>query len=295
MDWPPEMLARAPSATAAGSIVSVEAPTVIVPAADAGRRLALCVGIDAYPTAPLSGCRNDARLWQQTLRTLGFDADTLFDPTRSELLGAIEQLFASARPGDQVVLQYAGHGTYVDDLNGDEAAGDTPGRDEALCPIDFADGALLIDDDLGVLIDKLDTRARLTLFMDCCHSGSNTRFGGQKTPLPVDARARFFPPTPELREAHLQWRRTHGDVCGAPRAAHPELLFTACRSDQVAWESGGHGEFTLRATQILGNGKGPISARTLHQRVTEAFGPNPRQQPLLDGPPERLDILLFGR
>lgn len=295
VDWPPELLAGGVSATAVGLPASAQVPAPVAPAAEVGRRLALCVGIDAYPAAPLAGCRNDARLWQQTLRTLGFEAEALFDPTRSQLVAAIEHLFSRARAGDQIVLQYAGHGTHVEDLDGDDSGGDTPGRDEALCPLDFSDGALLIDDDLGALIDSLDSRARLTLFMDCCHSGDNTRFGGQRQRARADARARYMPPTPQLLQAHRQWRSAHGGTRAAARAAHPELLFTACRSDQLAWESGGHGEFTLRATQVLGNGGGPLSARTLHQRVVEAFGPNPRQQPLLDGPADRLDVLLFGR
>ena len=72
------------------------------------------------------------------------------------------------------------------------------------------------------------------------------------------------------------------------------MLFTACRSDQVAWESDGHGEFTLRATGLLGRNGARVSARALHQGVMSAFGPNPRQQPLLDGPADRLDAMLFG-
>jgi AraC-like DNA-binding protein len=45
-------------------------------------------------------------------------------------------------------------------------------------------------------------------------------------------------------------------------------LFTACRSDQVAWESEGHGEFTLRATRVLAASTGPLSARALHQSAS---------------------------
>ena len=39
-----------------------------------------------------------------------------------------------------LVFQYSGHGTQLRALDGDETDGDTPGLDEALCPIDFADG-----------------------------------------------------------------------------------------------------------------------------------------------------------
>jgi hypothetical protein len=193
-------------------------------------------------------------------------------------------------------MQYAGHGTQVDDLDGDEARGDTPGKDEALCPLDFADGALLIDDDIGALIDGLAAGVRLTVFMDCCHSGSNTRVVGPRNSAPSPgARARFVRATPALNEAHRQWREAH-----APRSApirggrHPELLYTACRSDQVAWEADGHGEFTLRATNVLRTADAQVPARAVFQRVLEAFGPDPRQQPLMDGPAARLDAPLFG-
>ena len=292
VDWPAELLDNMPLRPSAP--VAVSAPSHAA-APGSARRVALCVGIDNYPTAPLSGCQNDARLWQTTLQRLGFDAALLLDPRRNELFGAIETLFTSARPGDEVVLQYAGHGTQVDDLDGDEANGDTPGLDEALCPLDFADGALFIDDDLGALIDRLDRGARLTLFMDCCHSGSNARLAGQRvTPPSPDAKARFVRPTAALQEAHRRWREHEGSSIAARGIEHPELLFTACRSDQVAWESGGHGEFTLRATGVLATVGASVVARAVHQRVVDAFGPNPRQQPLLDGPAARLDELLFG-
>lgn len=297
VDWPQDLQAAAAAAAFAPLPAFVAAPAAATASPTAsGRRHALCVGIDNYPTAPLAGCQNDARLWQRTLQGLGFETELLLDPTRNNLFGAIERLFTNARAGDEVVLQYAGHGTQVDDLDGDEADGDTPGKDEALCPLDFADGALLIDDDLGALIDRLQPGARLTLFMDCCHSGDNTRFGGQPGSAPPSgSRARVVRATPALREAHRRWRERNGSSVAAARGVHPELLFTACRSDQVAWESEGHGEFTLRATGVLAGGGGPFSARVLHERVLAAFGPNPRQQPLIDGPAERLDAPLFGR
>ena len=299
VDWPPELADANAAPAMAAFAPTPQALSGVAGVADASgtqRRIALCIGIDNYPTAKLFGCRNDAELWQQTLQGLGFEAKTLFDPRRDELFGAIEQLFTTARAGDELVLQYAGHGTQVDDLDGDEADGDTPGKDEALCPLDFADGALLIDDDLGALIDQLVPGARLTLFMDCCHSGSNTRVGGQRPPDPAaNSHPRFVRATPDLLQKHREWRGRHGTrgAAGA-RSAHPELLFTACRSDQVAWESDGHGEFTLRATGLLGRNGARVSARVLHQGVMSAFGPNPRQQPLLDGPADRLDAMLFG-
>ena len=46
----------------------------------------------------------------------------------------------TAGPGDVIVWQYAGHGTKVPDVNGDEAQGDSPGQDEAICPVDMLYG-----------------------------------------------------------------------------------------------------------------------------------------------------------
>ncbi|MGH8489767.1 MAG: caspase family protein [Gammaproteobacteria bacterium] len=42
-----------------------------------GRRRALCVGIDRYPTAPLGGCANDAREWRQAFQDFGFEEPKL--------------------------------------------------------------------------------------------------------------------------------------------------------------------------------------------------------------------------
>ena len=307
VDWPPELLEYVaslppmppmPPMPPSAPLLPASATTALPPMATGagGRRLALCVGIDAYPTAPLFGCRADAELWSRTLTACGFEVDTRFDLDRATLVGAIENLFARAVPGDHVVLQFAGHGTQVDDLDDDERAGDTPEHDEAFCPLDFASGAFLIDDDIGALIDRLVPGAQLTLFMDCCHSGTISRFGrGISVPASNNARPRFVRATQQLRDAHRQWRAQHASVDGAARGVKNEVLFSACRSDQVAWESNGHGEFTLRATAALSQAGGRLSPRELQQRVEAAFGAQPRQQPLLDGPAVRLDLPLFGR
>ncbi|HUP25484.1 MAG TPA: caspase family protein [Thermoanaerobaculia bacterium] len=50
------------------------------------RRIALCVGIDAYADNPLAGCRNDARAWGAALERLGFSVDYLFDQQATRLV-----------------------------------------------------------------------------------------------------------------------------------------------------------------------------------------------------------------
>ncbi|WP_284617813.1 caspase family protein [Aquabacterium humicola] len=308
VDWPPELLSYAawqpptPPAPPRPPALPASMPSspALLPSAG-GRRLALCIGIDAYPTAPLFGCCNDAERWARTLAGCGFAVETRLDVDRAAMVGAIESLFGRAVAGDQLVIQFAGHGTQVDDLDGDELGGDTPGLDEAFCPLDFESGAFFIDDDLGALIDRLAPGVALTLFIDCCHSGTISRLGrgAADRPPSADARPRFVRATPERRDAHRAWRAQHAAAAAGARSGgsstRSELLFSACRSDQVAWESNGQGEFTLHATTVLAGSGGRLSPRELQQQVEAAFGAQPRQQPLLDGPAARLDQPLFGR
>jgi hypothetical protein len=111
-----------------------------------GRRQAVCVGIDTYPTAPLDGCVADAELWAESLRKLDFDVQVLTNQqaTRQGILDALGALVEGGEAGDVLVFQFAGHGTQVPDLDGDE----DDAKDEALCPVDVYDGAFVIDDDI---------------------------------------------------------------------------------------------------------------------------------------------------
>ncbi|MEG0964527.1 MAG: caspase family protein [Pseudomonas sp.] len=255
-----------------------------------GRRLALCVGINEYPDPQhrLGGCVADAQMWARALSRLGFATTLLLDgqATRSALDRSLRELIGGSRPGDVIVFQYAGHGTYVADLNGDEA----DNRDEALCPVDFADGALFIDDDIAEVFAQLPGGVNLTCFMDCCHSGTNTRFavgGTDGRPLNAsNARRRFVPPTDAINRAHVSFRNALGGASRSAGSGGPALMrcikFAACQDHEVAWESDGHGEFTLRATRILEAGIDGMSHEQFVQQVLRDFGAQPRQQPMLD-------------
>ena len=218
--------------------------------ARAGR--ALCIGIDSYPTAPLAGCGRDARAWAAVLKKLQFDVTTLLDTeaTRSRVLEALGNLVRSAQAGELIVFQYSGHGTQAQDLNDDEV----DRYDEALVPIDYQSGALLIDDDLADIYRQLPAGAVLTLFMDCCHSGTNSRFAPiDRSAAPADERRRFLQLTPELEEAHREFRARAGSP--PPTTAEESLPgvihFAACLDNQFAYESSGQGHFTGIATADL--------------------------------------------
>lgn len=245
------------------------------PRGAAPRKRALCIGIDKYARRPLSGCVADAQTWEDTFRSLGFEIEpTLRDAeaTREAILRAMLALVTTSSAGDVVAIQFAGHGTSVPDLNGDEV--DSFGtNDEALCPIDVFDGQLVLDDDLAVVWDAIPDGVSVSLFFDSCHSGTANRkltdADKAAMKIPVGTTARKLELEPAERERFRATRSASLDdpvrkaakdevidaesgraVEDAPRAVR-EVLFSACQPDQVALETGGHGVFTTNATKIL--------------------------------------------
>ena len=116
-----------------------------------GRRLALCrlPGAREYK---LGGCVNDTRSWKRARAGLGFETRLLLDreASRATLELVLHRLVASSRAGDVTVFQYDSHGTHTPDLNSDE----DDDTDEALCPVDFASGALSIDDNIAQVFSR---------------------------------------------------------------------------------------------------------------------------------------------
>jgi hypothetical protein len=227
---------------------------------------ALCVGIDSYPTAPLAGCVRDARTWEGVLSGLNFQVTTILDTdaTRQRVLDALGSLVRSAAPGELIVFQYSGHGTQAEDLNVDES----DRYDEALVPVDYQSGALLLDDDLAEIYRQLPAGAVLTLFMDCCHSGTNSRFAPiDRSAARGSERRRFLPLTPELEAAHRQFRaRASTPEPTTPEESLPGVIhFAACLDNQFAYESDGQGHFTKIASAAL-------AAAVANASTNEAFG-----------------------
>lgn len=231
---------------AGGALRTAAAPS------SGGRKRALCVGIDQYRDSPLAGCVRDASSWAQALSDLQFDVTTLLDTaaTRTAIIDALRALISAAQPGDSLVFQYSGHGSQVDDLNGDES----DRFDETLVPIDYHTGALLIDDDLAEIYRTLPDGAVLTLFMDCCHSGTNSRFAPLDRQTTSGAvRRRFLALPPDVQDAHRRFRARFGSP--TPTTAEESLPgiihFAACLDNQFAYESNGQGHFTQIAAAAL--------------------------------------------
>lgn len=219
----------------------------------AGRRLALCVGINDYPGTgqDLNGCVNDALDWSSLLRSIGYTPLRLTDAdaTKANVVQRLRDLVDVARFGDRIVFTYSGHGSWVPDANGDEV----DGRDECLVLHDFRNGGLLTDDEINAIFAARRFGVRVVVIPDACHSGTVHRFAGPWAAHPLgvpDARPRFLPPAAFLTGDQLDAAEV------APRAARgasrpTTALLSGCADTEYsydAWIDGRYrGAFTAAA------------------------------------------------
>jgi hypothetical protein len=93
-------------------------PGIVMPAAAAAdpSRLALVVGNDAYPGAPLSNAVNDAKAMAALLGEAGFGVDLRTNVDRTAFGDATRQFAEAAQKSDVklVFFYYAGHGAQLD-------------------------------------------------------------------------------------------------------------------------------------------------------------------------------------
>jgi uncharacterized caspase-like protein len=151
--------------------------------------------------------------------------------TRTAVAAAFTEMTKRMRPDDTFVFHFSGHGTQIPDR---QPFDEPDGLDEALCPADAtATGDnLMIDDDLGLWLEKLACR-RVTVILDCCHSGTGIK------DLNDDVAARFLPmPLAAAKprsgkETKSPWRDLKG---GAKSLDRQVTAFYACQAEQQAYE-----------------------------------------------------------
>ncbi|MBL8383437.1 MAG: caspase family protein, partial [Burkholderiales bacterium] len=174
-------------------------------ARSAPARRALLVGIAEYadPANRLDGPVNDVFRVSASLQELGFPADgirvVLNDrATAAGIRERLAWLLGDARPGDQLVFYFAGHGAQVPGYGRDA---EVDRVDECLVPHDFdwSAGRAITDDEFAGLYSQLPYETGFTAILDCCHSGGMARAAG--------ARARGLAPPDDIRHRMLRWDR----------------------------------------------------------------------------------------
>jgi metacaspase-1 len=123
--------------------------------------------------ARLRGCINDVQNMGQYLKGEGYEVRVYTDEANREdtsrrgICARIRAL-ALEKAWRDVWIHFSGHGCQRRDWSGDEL----DGKDECIVPSDYARSGVISDDELSGLLRGFDSRTRMHLVFDCCHSGS---------------------------------------------------------------------------------------------------------------------------
>ncbi|HEX2837568.1 MAG TPA: caspase family protein [Phycisphaerales bacterium] len=223
-------------------------------------RYAVCIGINDYPGtgSDLSGCVNDAKDWRAALQARGFKVlPSLLnsDATGKNMREAMQHVVSMAKGGDTVVVQYSGHGSYVDDVDGDE----DDGHDECLCPYDIDTKGEITDDELFQIFNAKASGARVVFLSDSCHSGTVAKFAPSfsRSAAKVDRRVKFLPPQTFLSKQRLanMGGVNAGFRMGKAPGRYAALLMSGCMDYEYSYDAvingRPNGAFTYAAVKCL--------------------------------------------
>lgn len=264
----------------------------------AGTRRALLIGVNDYRAVPaLQGSINDIETMREILVTRwGFAPANIrvvrdAQATRVGILSALQQFVAQSQLGDTVYFHYSGHGSQVQDLNGDEQ----DGLDETIVPQDGrSDGVPdITDDELDAIFARLQVRTAL-IVLDSCHSGTATRA--------IDIRTRSVP-----RDTRTELYRSTAVAARAivPRMQTRFVVMSGAADNQEALDGPiqgrYHGFFTYALSKSLASSPAAASTRYVFsgverelRRIQSQFGRASMPEPQLEAPPALLDQPLLA-
>jgi hypothetical protein len=147
-----------------------------------GEVRALIIGVDHYATRRnLRGAVADARDLEQAVKKGGVRDLTVLidqDASRRQVETAMERLVASSRPGDLIIVSFAGHGAQSPERIKDS---DPDHVDEVFVLPAFDDhgpatAERILDKEINVWLKRIEQKGAHTLFLaDTCHGGGLTR------------------------------------------------------------------------------------------------------------------------
>jgi len=137
-------------------------------AQDAGKRVALVIGNDAYAMSPLKNAVNDARAMDQALKSAGFQTILLENAGKADMDRVIGEFLDKIGPDDTALFFYAGHGVQIENEN-------------FLVPVDFPQVATISAAkfacmSVAQIFDELKRRRakRNIVILDACRSNPVT-------------------------------------------------------------------------------------------------------------------------
>ncbi len=305
-------------------------------------RHALLVGVSKYPNLEeryqLRGPANDVLLMRDLLRKqFGFPAENITVlaehqgperlPTRAHIAREYARLARVVRPGDQVVIFMAGHGSQQpEDPNSKDPEPD--GLDEIFLPRDVGrwDGATgkvvnaITDDEIGAWLKAIqDKKASVWVIFDACHSGTMIRGVNERTRQASPDKALGIPKAALQAARERAAKRDGGKVertrGGAP-AVRPKnavpggvVAFYACQDTEVTVEQDlpansadakPYGLLTYTLARVLTraaeSSTRPLTYKELAQRIAAHYSSVGRSSPtpLIEGKNEERDREILG-
>ena len=260
---------------------------------------ALLIGIGKYEVLPrLPGAKNDIDLVQQVLMSrYGFSDNNVHilrdeDATRVGVLSALNKIVTEAGPNDVVYIHYSGHGSQVEDLNGDEPDDQL---DETIVPQDGRTEGVadITDDELEAILAQLKT-SQAVVVLDSCHSGTATRgLEVRVRSVPTDDRIALYKKGGVLTRAIV------------PLNKHPYVLFSGAASHEEALDGPVdgryHGFFTHSLFKSLQSAPTGASTREIFagakselKRIQNQFGRTSMPEPQLEASKARIEQPFFA-
>ncbi|MEB3342122.1 caspase family protein [Okeania sp.] len=265
------------------------------------RKLALLVGINEYENQPLRGCVNDIAMQYYLLNhRFGFNPKDIViltnkKATRQGILEAFEEhLVKQAKPGDVVVFNYSGHGSYVIDSDPIiKAFIDPKGLSGTLVPVDSSfpnpETGGVVDDIMGhtlfILTSALKTE-NFTGILDSCFAGMTTKEEYTVRSRPSGEKIKITPQEKVYQEKWLSRLDISKDefVKGYQSGIAKGVFFAACQPLQLSKEvkilDFYSGIFSYLFTQYLWQETG--TPETVIKYLNKQIPPRFRQDPLYE-------------
>ena len=172
-----------------------------------GAKIALVIGIDAYPDNPLNGAVADAKAVATRFGDLGFRVTLLLNrqATLGRLRTELETHMTAVDPEDQVVVYFAGHGATETTVKG--------GKRGYLCPVDYRPDQLSRTAySMDALIEtgkRIPARQVLYIF-DCCYSGLSLSGAPDRPVRNEDGKAVYIITAGQENEVAMELPLGHG-------------------------------------------------------------------------------------
>lgn len=169
---------------------------------------ALVIGIDYDDELP--GCLYDAQRMREHLEAQGYWVYSILGKqgTWKHIMWAMYWVCFQCYIGNiqELFIHYSGHGTRLEDDNGDEL----DGHDEAMVSYD---GYAIRDDSFHYYLSWIPNWVKVKIILDCCHSGTG-----------MDLEYRYYP------ESNTDMQNFRGHL------AADVQMFSGCRDCETAAE-----------------------------------------------------------